>query len=261
MNAYTFTEDEARRTCPARYELAEWRLRLELAACYQVFARRGWLEEIFNHITLRLPGEAVAYLINPFGLHFGEVTASNLVKIDTDGRPLEDSPHTVNRAGFVIHSAIHGARDNAHCIIHTHDPYGLAVACKQGGLSMDNFYAAFLHGKVAYHDFEGVAVREDERPRLVSSLGGKNCMLLRNHGVLVAEQDVPSAFYWYYVLRRACQTQVLSGAVPGPNIALTAEACDVSTREVQTSDPGLDIFPKVFRAAVRRAGVTLESLC
>jgi ribulose-5-phosphate 4-epimerase/fuculose-1-phosphate aldolase len=255
-----FSIDDISRTCPARYSIDEWRLRLELAACYRVFAHRDWIEEIFNHITVRLPGDEKGYLINPFGLHFGEVTASNLVKIDIAGRPLEDHAHPVNRAGFVIHSAIHGARDDAHCIIHTHDSYGLAVACKQGGLSLDNFYAAFLDGKVAYHAFEGVAVHEAEQPRLVASLGSKSCLILRNHGLLVAERDIAAAFYWYYVLRRACQIQVLSGSVPGPNIPLTREACEISTRDVQTSDPQGDIFPKVFWAAVRRAGVTLESL-
>ncbi len=260
MSTPIFDKEAVSRTRPARYSMEEWQLRLELAACYRLFADRGWLEEIFNHITVRLPGGERGYLINPFGLHFGEVTASNLVKIDIAGKPLEDTPHIVNRAGFVIHSAIHAARDDAHCIIHTHDPYGLAVACKQGGLSMDNFYAAFLDGKVAYHDFEGVAVNEGEQPRLVASLGNKTCLLLRNHGVLIAEHDVPAAFYWYYVLRRACQTQVLSGAIPGPNIALTDEARSMSSREIQTTDPQRDIFPKVFQAALRRAGITLESL-
>ncbi|WP_119154088.1 class II aldolase/adducin family protein [Caldimonas tepidiphila] len=255
-----FSIEDARRTRPARYSAEEWLLRLELAACYRVFAHRGWAEEIFNHITVRLPGEERGYLINPFGLHFGEVTAGNLVKIDVAGRPLEDTPHVVNRAGFVIHSAIHGAREDAHCIIHTHDPYGLAVACKAGGLSMDNFYAAFLSGKVSYHDFEGVAVMEDEQPRLVRSLGDKSCLILRNHGLLVAERDLPSAFYWYYVLQRACRIQVLSGAIPGPNVELTPEARELSSREVQTSDPQRNIFPKVFGAAVRQAGITLEEL-
>lgn len=255
-----FTTEQIEKTRPARYSPEEWQLRLELAACYRVFAQRGWLEEIFNHITVRVPGAERAYLINPFGLNFAEVTASNLVKIDVEGRPLEDTPYLVNQAGFVIHSAIHNARDDAHCIIHTHDSYGLAVACKKEGLSMDNFYAAFLHGKIAYHAFEGVAVLPDEQSRLVRSLGDKSILILRNHGLLVAEEDIASAYYWYYVLQRACTIQVLSGAVPGPNVPLTEEACAVSTGEVQTTDPQRNLFPKVFAAAVRRAGITAEAL-
>jgi ribulose-5-phosphate 4-epimerase/fuculose-1-phosphate aldolase len=260
MNSQVFDPADVERTRPSQYSLQEWNARLELAACYQVFHQRGWSEEIFNHITLRLPGAGKGYLINPFGLHYGEVTARNLVKIDISGQLLEETPHAVNRAGFVIHSAIHDARADAHCVIHTHDPYALAVACKEGGLAMDNFYAAFLSGKVAYHDFEGVVVDQDEQPRLVASLGDKNCLILRSHGVLVAEQTVSSAFYWYYVLRRACQTQVMSSAMPGRNIPLTDKACETSSREVQTTDPARDIFPKVFSAAIRQAGVTLESL-
>jgi ribulose-5-phosphate 4-epimerase/fuculose-1-phosphate aldolase len=255
-----FSNEDIERTCPGRYSAAEWKARLELAACYRVFADRGWVEEIFNHITVRVPGAERAYLINPFGLNFSEVTASNLVKIDTDGRPLEDTPHLVNQAGFVIHSAIHSAREDAHCIIHTHDSHGLAVSCKRDGLSMDNFYAAFLHGKIAYHDFEGVAVMHDEKPRLVRSLGDKSVLILRNHGLLVAEHDIAAAYYWYYVLHRACTIQVLSGAIPGPNLPLSDEACATSTREVQTTDPQKDLFPKVFAAAVRRAGITVDML-
>src|SRR5262245_45413161 len=153
-----FDPRDVERTRPRGCDAEEWRLRLALAACYRVYDRRGWVEEIFNHITVRLPGASRHYLINPFGLHFGEVTARNLVKVDLSGRAVAPSEYPVNRARFVIHSAIHGARDDAHCIIHTHHSAGLAVACKAGGLAMDNFYAAFLHGRIAYHDFEGVTV-------------------------------------------------------------------------------------------------------
>jgi ribulose-5-phosphate 4-epimerase/fuculose-1-phosphate aldolase len=255
-----FSSDDVRRTCPDDCEPAEWRLRLELAACYRVFDRRGWAEEIFNHITVRLPGRERHYLINPFGLHYGEVTARNLVKIDLAGNPIGRSDHPVNRAGFVIHSAIHGARDDAHCVMHTHHSAGIAVACKAGGLAMDNFYAAFLHGRLAYHDFEGVTVDAAEQSRLVAHLGDKSCLILRNHGLLVAERDLPAAFYWMYLLQRACEIQVLAGSIPGPNIALTPQAIAMSSANVQESDPQRDLFTKVFAAAVRRAGVTLEQL-
>jgi len=255
-----FTPDDIRLTCPADCEPGEWGLRLQLAACYRVFDRRGWVEEIFNHITLRVPGPQKHYLINPFGLHFGEVTAHNLVKVDLAGQPVGRADQLVNRAGFVIHSAIHGARDDVHCVMHTHHSPGMAVACKPGGLAMDNFYAAFLHGRLAYHDFEGVTVDEGEQSRLVANLGDKSCLLLRNHGLLVAEHDVPSAFYWLYVLQRACEIQVLSSSIPGPNLALTPQAIAKSTSSVQDADPQRDLFTKVFAAAVRRAGITVDLL-
>jgi ribulose-5-phosphate 4-epimerase/fuculose-1-phosphate aldolase len=257
-----FDATEAESCRPPECAPAEWRARLELAACYRVFFARGWAEEIFNHITLRVPGAqgAPAYLINPFGLHYGEVTARNLVKVDLAGRPLQATPHGVNRAGFVIHSAIHAARADAHCIVHTHDRFGVAVACKAGGLAMDNFYAAFLDGRIAYHEFEGVTTSLDEQPRLVASLGAKPLLILRNHGLLVAEANVPAAFYWYYLLQSACHVQALAHAMPGPTLALGATARAQSSQHVQDSDPEGDLYPKVFAAAVRRAGVTLAQL-
>jgi ribulose-5-phosphate 4-epimerase/fuculose-1-phosphate aldolase len=239
---------------------AEWLARLELAACYRVFSARGWTEEIFNHITLKVPGPEPSYLINPFGLHYGEVTALNLVRVDLQGRALHDTPWGVNRAGFVIHSAIHATRADAHCIVHTHDRYGVAVACKAEGLAMDNFYAAFLDGRVAYHDFEGVTTSTAEQPRLVASLGDKPVLILRNHGLLVAAGSVAEAYYWYYVLQSACHVQALAHAMPGANLPLSAAARAQSSRNVQDSDPQNDLYPKVFSAAVRRAGVTLVAL-
>lgn len=260
MSTPLFKTKDLARTRPDDVPAEEWQQRAELAACYRVFHARGWAEEIFNHITLRVAGPEPAYLINPFGLHYGEVTARNLVKVDLQGRPLHDTPHTVNRAGFVIHSAIHAARADAHCIIHTHDTDGVAVACKAGGLAMDNFYAAFLDGQIAYHDFEGVTTSTDEQPRLVASLGKKRVLILRNHGLLVADGMLAGAFYWYYVLRRACQVQAASHAMAGPNLELTAAARAQSAQNVQGADPQHDLFPKVFGAAVRHAGVTLDQL-
>jgi ribulose-5-phosphate 4-epimerase/fuculose-1-phosphate aldolase len=248
------------RHCPEGMADAEWQARVELAACYRVFHARGWSEEIFNHITLRVPGSEPSYLINPFGLHYGEVTARNLVRVGLDGRPLHDTAWGVNRAGFVIHSAIHAARPDAHCIVHTHDSFGVAVACRPGGLAMDNFYAAFLDGRIAYHDFEGVTTSVDEQPRLVASLGRKNVLILRNHGLLVAESSVPAMFYWYYVLQRACHIQALAHAMPGDTLPLTPQARAQSSQNVQDTDPQGDLYPKVFHAAVRRAGLSLEQV-
>jgi ribulose-5-phosphate 4-epimerase/fuculose-1-phosphate aldolase len=258
--ALPFAADAVERHRPAGMPAAEWQARVELAACYRVFFARGWSEEIFNHITLRVPGPEHSYLINPFGLHYGEVTAHNLVRVGLDGQPLHATDWGVNRAGFVIHSAIHAARPDAHCIVHTHDSFGMAVACKAGGLAMDNFYTAFLDGRIAYHDFEGVTTSTDEQPRLVASLGHKPVLILRNHGLLVAEASVPAMFYWYYVLQRACHVQALAHAMPGETLALSATARAQSSQNVQDSDPQGDLFPKVFHAAVRRAGITLDSL-
>ena len=260
MSAPLFPAEEVERSRPPGIPAGEWLARVELAACYRVFFARGWSEEIFNHITLCVPGEPPSYLINPFGLHYGEVTARNLVRVGLDGQPLHDTPWGVNRAGFVIHSAIHAARPDARCIVHTHDSFGQAVACKAGGLAMDNFYAAFLDGRIAYHDFEGVTTSTAEQPRLVASLGDKPVLILRNHGLLVAEASVAAMFYWYYVLQRACHVQALAHAMPGETLSLSAAARAQSSRNVQDSDPQGDLYPKVFAAAVRRAGVTLEAI-
>jgi ribulose-5-phosphate 4-epimerase/fuculose-1-phosphate aldolase len=186
----------------------ERKARIELAACYRIFDMLGWVEMIFNHITVRVPGPELRFLINPFGLHYSEVTASSLVLIDIDGNPLRDSKWPVNRAGFVIHSAIHGAMADAHCVMHTHTTNGVAVACLEEGLSPHNFYGAMLHGKVAYHEFEGITVDPGEKARLLRDLGDKPVMLLRNHGLLAWGASVPEAFLWLWTLQRACDVQI-----------------------------------------------------
>jgi ribulose-5-phosphate 4-epimerase/fuculose-1-phosphate aldolase len=187
---------------------AERKARVELAACYRIFDMLGWVEMIFNHITVRVPGPEVRFLINPFGLHYSEVTASNLVLIDVDGNPVRETSWPVNRAGFVIHSAIHGAVKDAHCVMHTHTTNGVAVSCLEEGLSPHNFYGAMLHGKVAYHEFEGVTVDPGEKERLVRDLGDKPVMLLRNHGLLAWGPSVPEAFLWLWTVQRACDVQI-----------------------------------------------------
>jgi ribulose-5-phosphate 4-epimerase/fuculose-1-phosphate aldolase len=187
---------------------AERNARVELAACYRIFDMLGWTEMIFNHITVRVPGSEVRFLINPFGLHYSEVTASSLVLIDIDGNPVRETKWPVNRAGFVIHSAIHGAVEHAHCVMHTHTTTGLAVACLEEGLSHHNFYGAMLHGKVAYHAFEGITVDPGEKERLVRDLGDKPVMLLRNHGLLAWGASVPEAFMWLWTVQRTCDVQI-----------------------------------------------------
>ena len=253
---------------PAGMHEGEWKARLELAACYRVFSFLGWTELIFNHITVRVPPPAGQgegkdgdgprhYLINPFGLHYSEVTATNLIKVGLDGEPVHATPWTVNRAGFVIHSAIHSARADAHCIMHIHSTAGMAVACKEAGLGTDNFYSAMIAGDIAYHDYEGVTTRTDEQASLVASLGNRHCLILRNHGLLACQENVPDAFFTMWTLNRACEIQMAAAAIPGPNRAVTPEAIASSLlKQHRSVDPAGQVQPKVFDAMVRRAGIT-----
>ena len=220
---------ETDRARPGHMDAAEWPLRQQLAACYQVFDFLGWSESIFNHISLRVPGPQRHFLMNPFGLNYDEVTADNLVKVDLAGENVQAGPYRGNPAGFAIHGAIHEARSDAHCVIHTHTTAGMAVACKAAGLSHDNFYGAMLHGRVAYHEFEGITVRPDERPRIVASLGDKEVLILRNHGVLVVGPSVAHAFERLYFLERACRAQLLAQATGGA-LHIVAEPIVQATR-------------------------------
>ncbi|MDI1296324.1 MAG: class II aldolase/adducin family protein, partial [bacterium] len=195
---------------------AEWAARQQLAACYRIFDHMGWSELIYNHITLRVPDEPGAFLINPYGLLYGEITASNLVKIDIDGQVLDGSPYPVNRAGFTQHSVFHRHLPDAHCIIHTHTTAGMAVSATREGLRPISFYAAAFIGRIAHHDFEGVTIRADEGERLIANLGQKRIMLLRNHGTLVMAQTLPHAFLLHWLLQRACEIQVAAGSAGTP---------------------------------------------
>jgi ribulose-5-phosphate 4-epimerase/fuculose-1-phosphate aldolase len=234
----------------------ETQLRADLAACYRLFDWLGWTELIFNHITVRLPsreGAKPEYLINRFGLHYAEVTAGNLVRIDLDGNARDDIEARVNRAGFVIHSAIHAARDDAHCIMHVHTTAGCAVSCKDEGLRHDNFYSAMLYGDVGYHDYEGVTTRLDEQPRLVKSLGSNNHLILRNHGLLAVGPDVPTAFNRLWTLQRACEIQLASDAGQGPNRAIP-EALLKTVPQTRVAGSG-EVHRLIFDAMLRRAGI------
>lgn len=216
----------------SRISDAEWQARQQLAACYRVFDMLGWSEMIYNHITLKVPGEDTAFLINPFGLHFSEVTASRLVKIDIDGNTLDGSPYPVNRAGFTQHSVFHRNLPDAHCIIHTHTTATMAVCASRAGLRPTNFYACSLIGQIAYHDFEGVTVRPDEGERLLASLGDKRLMLLRNHGPVVMGRTLPEAFLTYWSLQRACEIQLATGslgeAIEVPDAVVAVHQRDLS---------------------------------
>jgi ribulose-5-phosphate 4-epimerase/fuculose-1-phosphate aldolase len=228
---------------------AERQARVQLAACYRVFDLLGWTEAIFNHITLRVPGPQRVFLINPFGLMYHEVTASNLVAVDIDGRPVRPTEHAVNRAGFVTHSAIHGHVERAHCVMHTHTTTGMAVACLEQGLSHDSFYGAQLHGQVAYHEFEGITVNLDERSRMLASIGEKKCVILRNHGLLSWGHDIAEAFMWLWTLQRACDVQVAAGNA-GALHAVSAQARAQCVREAGPLEPA--VCAAVYAALVRR---------
>jgi ribulose-5-phosphate 4-epimerase/fuculose-1-phosphate aldolase len=247
-------------SCPSGMDSAEWRARVELAACYRVFDHFGWCELIFNHITLRVPGEKPAYLINPFGLTYREVTARNLIKVGLDGVPLEPTEYPVNRAGFIIHSAVHASRADAHCVMHTHTTAGMAVACKRDGLGHDDFYGAQLGGDVAYHAFEGITVHEGEGPRLVQSLGDKRVMILRNHGMLVVGNSVFNAFRWMWTLQRACEVQVAADALSGPNTPLSDEVRRACARDAHEFEPRDKLERMLFTSVLRTAGVQAASL-
>lgn len=182
---------------------------VDLAAAYRLVALYGWDDLVFTHLSACVPGPEHHFLINPYGLLFEEITASSLVKIDLDGNKVADTPARVNRAGFVIHSAIHGAREDAAAVLHLHTPHGQAVSAMEDGLLPHTQTAMIAAHDVAYHDFEGIATDLEERDRLVADLGDRNSMILRNHGTLTVGRTVAQAFVRMYFLERACEAQVL----------------------------------------------------
>ncbi len=195
---------------PAHISREEWDARVKLAAAYRIFDRLGWTELIYNHLSLRVPGEPGRLLLNPFGLHYSEICASNLIKVDAQGSILGESRWPINPAGFTFHGAIHATQPDAHCVMHVHTTPTMAVCCLEEGLSFTNFYAAQLYGKVAYHAFEGITVRAEEGARILASAGGKPVLLLRNHGPVVIGQTLAQAFALMWTLQRACEVQLAS---------------------------------------------------
>jgi ribulose-5-phosphate 4-epimerase/fuculose-1-phosphate aldolase len=222
-----------------KYSEAEWTARQELAACYRIFAMLKWDEMIFNHITVKVPDEDGSYLINPYGLHFSEVTASTLIKIDSDGNKVDvDNPWHVNRAGFVQHSLFHKHVPDAHAIIHTHTTATMAVCGLEGGLQPVNFYACNMMGQMGYHDFEGITVRDEEGDRLLENLGKHRILMLRNHGPVVMGKSLPAAFITYWVLQRACEIQLATMSMGKP-IVVGDDVIAVHQRDqYQTQIPG-----------------------
>jgi len=214
----------------------EWAVRVDLAACYRLVAQYGWEDLVFTHITARVPGAAEQFLINPYGLFFDEITASSLVKIDVHGNKLQDSPFPVNPAGFVIHSAIHAARHDVMCVLHTHTLNGVAVSTQRAGLLPISQHAAFVLGSLGYHDFEGPALNDDEKPRLVADLGNKTSLILRNHGLLTVGDAIAEAFVAMYYLEASCAIQVRAQAGGGELIPVPKEIIERANDEVVGKD-------------------------
>jgi ribulose-5-phosphate 4-epimerase/fuculose-1-phosphate aldolase len=209
---------------------AERALRVELAAAYRLAALYGWTDLVFTHISARIPGPDHHFLINPYGLLFEEITASNLVKVDQACRKLSDSPYPVNPAGFTIHSCIHAARDDAACVMHTHTRAGVAVSAQKAGLLPISQQSIFVVPTLAYHDYEGVALREDEQPRLQADLGSSSFLMLRNHGLLTTGRSIPEAWLNMYILENACRIQI--DAQHGGELSLISPSILQGTAEV-----------------------------
>ncbi len=229
----------------------EWEARQQLAAGYRIFDALGWSESIYNHISLSVPGEQGAFLINPFGLLYSEVCASNLVKIDIAGNVLDGSPYPVNKAGFTQHSYFHQHLPWAKAICHVHTTETMAVASFEGGLLPANFYACFLTGKIGYHEFEGITVRAEEGERLLANLGDHRVLMLRNHGPVVLGETLPEIFLNLWTLQRACEVQVATLAMGKP-LLVRDDIVAVHQRDVsQVRLPGGPGAPD-FAAWVRR---------
>ena len=226
----------ARATVGARTN-AEQQVREDLAAAYRLVAHYGMDDSIYTHISARVPGTDDQFLINPFGMLFRDITASSLVKIDLEGRILDDTPHDVNPAGFTIHSAVHSARHDAACVLHTHTVAGVAVSSLACGLQPCNQWALEFYNRVVYHDFEGIALDDDERARLVADLGPTaRVMILRNHGLLTLGRNIPEAFILMLNLDRACRVQLAiqaSGEIVHP---VSPEVCEKTARQYESGD-------------------------
>lgn len=213
-----------------RVSEAEWRARVDLAALYRLVAVHGWDDMIFTHISARIPGPEHHFLINPYGMFFGEMTASCLVKIDLDGAVIDETPYFINPAGFTIHSAIHAAREDAQFVMHLHTDQGVAVSAQADGLLPLTQQALIVAPQLAYHDYEGIALNLDERERLVADLGDKRLMLLRNHGTLAVGQTAAECWLGMFFLERACAQQVMALSAGRDRVLLAPETAQAEVR-------------------------------
>jgi ribulose-5-phosphate 4-epimerase/fuculose-1-phosphate aldolase len=212
----------------------EWEQRVALAAAYRLVAHFRWDDLIFTHLSARVPGGADHFLINPYGMTFDEITASSLVKVDLDGNKVMESPYEINPAGFMIHSAIHAARADAKCVLHVHSVNGAAVSAQQDGVLPISQQSMFVLSSLAYHDYEGVALREDEKPRLVRDLGDKHFFMLRNHGLITVADNVPDAFLFMYTFESACMIQVRAQTGGGKLVAIDPQIIATAQQQAAT---------------------------
>jgi ribulose-5-phosphate 4-epimerase/fuculose-1-phosphate aldolase len=218
----------------------EWQTRVDLAAAYRLVAAYGWDDLVFTHITAKIPGVDNQFLINPYGMMFEEITASSLVKIDLDGNKLDtDNPFPINPAGFVIHSAIHAARTDAKCVLHTHTTNGIAVSAQKNGVLPISQQSIFILASLAYHSYEGVALNEDEKPRLVRDLGDKNFLMLRNHGLLTVGESIADAFQFMYLFEATCMIQVRAQAGGGELTMIPQAILDGAKAQAKVVTKGL----------------------
>ena len=228
----------------------EWQLRCDLAACYRLVAAYGWTDLVFTHISARLPGEGHRFLINPYGLLFEEVTASSLLAVDQEGRKLSESPYEPNPAGFIIHSAIHAGREDAQCVLHTHTRAGVAVSAQKQGLLPISQQSTFVLGGLGYHDYEGVAVREDERTRLQRDLGRGQFLMLRNHGLLTVGPTIADAFLAMYIFETACQIQVTAQSAGAELVGVDPQILERVAEQQRQMTSGLNggfVWPALLR--------------
>jgi ribulose-5-phosphate 4-epimerase/fuculose-1-phosphate aldolase len=235
-----------------RVSAEEWQTRTDLAACYRLVWHYGWHHLHLNHISARVPGTDDHYLLNPFGLLYNEVTASNLVKVDLDGNILDDTPYTINEAGYTIHSAIHAARHDVQCVLHTHTEAGMAVSALNCGLLPLNQGALRFYNRIGYHDYEGIALDLDERARYAASLGPHKALILRNHGLLTAGQSIAEAFTLMYHLEKSCAAQIAIGATTADSNAFTfppPEVCEHAAQQTNRNgrDHGAPSWPGLVR--------------
>ena len=228
----------------------EWQVRVDLAAAYRLVADYGWDDLVFTHISARVPGPEHHFLINPYGMMFEEITASSLVKVDLEGKIVMESDYHINPAGFTIHSAVHAAREDALCVMHLHTDYGIAVSAQEQGLLPISQQSLFVLASLGYHDYEGLALNDEEKPRLVADLGTKQFLILRNHGLLTVGQTVADAFLSMFLLERACRIQILAQAGGGKLIPISKQVLkQVAAQEsvVVTGGPGRLVWPGLLR--------------
>jgi ribulose-5-phosphate 4-epimerase/fuculose-1-phosphate aldolase len=235
----------------------EWEQRVNLAACYRLVSLFHWDDLIFTHISARVPGPEHHFLINPYGMLFDEITASSLVKVDLSGRKVLESAYEINPAGFVIHSAIHAAREDARCVLHLHSLNGVAVSARKEGVLPVSQQSIFVLASLGYHDYEGVALNDDEKPRLVRDLGDRNFFMLRNHGLLTVADSIPDAFLFMYIFESACTIQVRAQAAGGELVTVDPRiiaGAQVQAKQVTRNAGGALAWPGLLRKLDRLDG-------